>query len=52
MVVRARLEEHAPPGEGKDTGRVSWESRKAEDSFLEPLGGRCSSEKGKEKMCE
>lgn len=45
MVVRAHLKVQAMSWKGKDAGRVSWGSRKAEDSFLVPLGGRRSSEK-------
>lgn len=45
MVVRAHLKVQAMSWKGKDAGGVSWGSRKAEDSFLVPLGGIHSSEK-------
>lgn len=48
-MVRVHLEVQALPWEGEDNGKVSRGSHKAQESFLVPLGERCSSEKGKGK---
>lgn len=51
-MVTVHLEVQALPWEGEDNGKVSRGSHKAQESFLVPLGERCSSEKGKGKSAQ